>query len=276
MDAGAASRAPDTPYKADLFAAVEALYRLAPDRVPPTLTVCHCPVCMTKATLARIVATPVRDLPPDLVREYSNSAHGDPPDVLDLVALIPRYLDLIAQDIEVDYNSVGADLKRFGDARMADISFPPAAMVAPLNQYARALLLHFGTLQVADADVVGTPWMLLEILIVGGWPVAALTGALQELFARPDTGRAALTAFLVDMTRAMRDGRLELWALSKYRSEAAPALADWLSQLLESEAASDIFTDPTMPDGAALWLPSLAGLRGRLTAGMLGAPAAGA
>ncbi|MGL4238177.1 hypothetical protein [Tabrizicola sp.] len=261
---------PDTPFRQDLFATVEALYRLAPDRVPPTLMVCHCPCCMTRETLAEIVATPVRDLSSALIQEYSNSAHGDPTDPDDLLALLPRYLDLIAQDIEVDYNSVRADLKRFGDGRGIHPGFPPPAMVLLMDQYAHALLHHFAALQVMDVDAVETPWMLVEILVVGGWPVAAVTGPLDDLFARPDIGRGALIGFLVDMARSQRDGRLELWALAQYRREAAADLAAWLSPLLESDAVTEILTDPALPDEAQLWLPSLAGLKGRLTAEMLG------
>ncbi len=94
-------------------------------------------------TKALIVATPVRDLSPDLICEYSNSAHGDPTDPDDLNALMPRYQDLIAQDIEVDWNSVGADLKRFGDARGTLAGFPAPGMAEELDRYARALILHF-------------------------------------------------------------------------------------------------------------------------------------
>jgi hypothetical protein len=261
---------PDTPFSADLSASVEALYRLAPTQVPKTLTVCPCPVCMSADTLAQIIASPVRDLPPDLICEYSNSAHGDPTDPDDLNALLPRYLDLIAQDIEVDWNSVGADLQRFGDARGKLAGFPAPGMEAEMDSYARALILHFGTLQVRDEDLCETPWKLLEILLIGGWPFATLAAALEDLFCLPDIGRPALVEFLTDIGCSLRDGRIELWALSRYRTEVAAGLADWLEQLLASDAFTDILTDPALPERAALWIPALAGLRGRLNAGMFG------
>jgi hypothetical protein len=261
---------PDTPFSTELAASVEALYRLAPSHAPKTLVVCQCPVCMTAETKAKIVATPVRDLPPELIQEYSNSAHGDPTDPDDLNALLPRYLDLIAQDIEVNWNSVGADLIRFGDARGKLAGFPAPSMEAELDRYARAFLLHFGTLQARDEDLCETPWMLLEILLIGGWAFATLTTALDELFRLPDLGRPALVEFLADIGGSFRDGRIELWALSRYRTEVAADLAAWLDQLLASGAFTDILTDPALPERAALWIPALAGLRGRLNAGMFG------
>ncbi len=261
---------PDTPFLSDLNASVQALYRLAPSHVPPTLMVCHCPVCMTHETLAQILASPVQDLHPELIRQYSNSAHGDPTDPADLNALLPRYLDLIAQDIEVDRNSVGADLKRFGDARGTLAGFPAPGMAEEMDRYARALILHFGTLQARDEDLCETPWMLLEVLLIGGWPFATLATALEELFRLPDIGRPALVEFLADIGGSVRDGRIELWALSRYRTEVAADLAAWLDRLLASDAFADILTDPALPERAALWVPALAGLRGRLNAGMFG------
>jgi hypothetical protein len=260
----------DTPYRDELAASVEALYRLAPTHAPKTLTVCHCPVCMTAETKATIVATPVRDLPPDLICEYSNSAHGDPTDPDDLNALLPRYLDLIAQDIAVNWNSVGSDLQRFGDARGKLAGFPAPGMDAEMDRYARALILHFGTLQARDEDLCETPWMLLEILLIGGWPFATLAAALDDLFRLPDIGRPALEEFLADIGCSLRDGRIELWALSRYRTEVAADLAGWLEALLASDAFADILTDPALPERAALWVPALAGLRGQLNAGMFG------
>jgi hypothetical protein len=260
----------DTPYSDALAASVEALYQLAPTHVPSSLMVCHCPVCMTPETKATIVATPVRNLPPELICEYSNSAHGDPTDPDDLNALLPRYLDLIAQDIEVDWNSVGADLKRFGDARGTLAGFPAPGMAEEMDRYARLLILHFGTLQARDEDLCETPWMLLEILLIGGWPFATVAAALDELFQLPDIGRPALVEFLADIGGSFRDGRIELWALSRYRTEVAADLAAWLDRLLASDAFTDILTDPVLPKRAALWVPALAGLRGQLNAGMFG------
>jgi hypothetical protein len=255
---------PDTAFSADLAAAIAALYRLCPDHVPPGLMVCHCPVCMTPEDKARIVATPVRDLPPDLIREYTNSAHGTPDDPDDLVALLPRYLDLIAQDIEVDWTSVGADLRRFGEARATLPGFPPPDLLVALDIYAAALIGQFGALQATGADSVQTPWMLTEVLIVGGWPVPTLTTALDRLFAHPTLGRAALAGFLEDLAHALRDGALVIWALHRHAPAAWPDLAAWLEGLLASDAVADILTDPSLPADRQVWLSALIGLRGCL------------
>ncbi|NJS40174.1 MAG: hypothetical protein HC783_15475 [Rhodobacteraceae bacterium] len=261
---------PETPFSADLRAALDAVYDLAPSHVPRTLVVCRCPVCMSGGTLAQILATPTRSLTPDLVREYTNSAHGDPTDPDDLNALLPRYLDLIAQDISVDWNSVGADLRRFGDARGNLPGFPAPGMGPVLDLYAQHLLGHFAALQVQGAEPIETPWSLLPFLVIGGWPVAPLTETLDGLFQRPDFGPAALVWFLEEMGRQVRDGRLDLWAFSRYRPEAAPALAAWLNRLLTSEAATAVMTDPSLPENIAVWVAPLASLGGQITPAILG------
>lgn len=252
---------PETPFLSDLTASVQAIYRLAPDHVPSTLMVCHCTVCMTHETKAKIVATLVRDLAPELIREYSNSAHGDPVDPDDLNALLPRYLDLIAQDIEVDWNSVGADLKRFGDARGKLPGFPAPGMAEELDRYARLLVLHFGALQGMNADAVETPWMLLEILAIGGWAPATLTGALDELFALPGIGRPALVGFLTDLGGSLRDGVFVRWALMRYKPEVLPQLSAWITGLLVSDAVTEILSDPALPDAIQVWIAALGGVR---------------
>ena len=252
---------PETPFLSDLNASIEALYRLAPDHVPPSLMVCHCPVCMTPETKAEIVATPVRDLAPDLIQEYSNSAHGEPDDPDDLNALLPRYLDLIAQDIEVDYNSVGAELGRFGAARGQLSGFPAPGMADELDRYARLLLLHFGALQAMDSDAVETPWMLLEVLVIGGWAPATLTGALDELFSLPGIGRPALVKFLVDLGGSLRDGVFVRWALMRYKAAVVPQLSAWIADMLSSDAVTDILSDPALPDDIQLWTSALDGIR---------------
>lgn len=261
---------PETPFAADLRATVEAMYRLSPTHVPKTLMVCRCPVCMSGETLAAIIATPVRNLAPALVQEYSNSAHGTPTDSDDLNALLPRYLDLIAQDIEVNWSSVGADLQRFGDARGMP-GFPAPGMAEEMDRYARALLMHFAALEVQGDEPIETAWSLLPSLLIGGWSIDTLSAALEDLFARPDLGRPALVWFLSDMARNLHNGRLDLWAFSRYGKAAAPGLAAWLNLLLASDAVTEIFTDPALlPEEAAVWIPPLTGLRGQITAEMLG------
>lgn len=240
-----------SPFQNDLRASVEALYSHAPDLVPKTLMVCHCPVCMTEATLASILATPVRALAPDLIREYSNSAHGTPPDPDDLNALLPRYLDLIAQDIEVQWNPDEAALKRFGAARSSLPGFPAAALVAELDRYARLLLLHFGTLQATGSGTDQTLWSLVQTLAIGGWSPAVLTGGLDDLLAQPELGPRALDALLIELAGSLEDGRLVQTAVTRERPEAAPWLATWVADLLASPAVRAGLAAADLPPAAA-------------------------
>lgn len=248
-----------SPFHDALRASVAALYSHAPDRVPKTLMVCRCPVCMTEATLASILATPVRTLEPDLIREYSNSAHGTPTDPDDLNALLPRYLDLIAQDIEVQWNPDEAALKRFGAARGRLSGFPAPAMGAELDRYARLLLLHFGTLQAGGTPTDQTLWSLVQTLAIGGWAPAVLTGALDDLLAQPSLGSPALDALLSELAGSLKDGRLLQTAVTRERPEAAPDLAAWVEALLASPAVQGRLAAADLPPGAAKRLAAALG-----------------
>jgi hypothetical protein len=258
----------DTPHAPALQAAIDRLYRAGLPRVPRHLVVCQCPVCMTPETRAAIVATPVRDLTEGQIAAYTNSAHGVPPDPDDLVALLPRYLDLLAQDAPLADASVAADLLRFHQARTVHPGFPPPAMAHAMHDWLMAVIPHFGALQVAQAETLYSPWILVEMTLVGGWPVADVTGALDRLFGDPAIGTAALAAFLTDVARSLRNGVPDLWALHRYRREAALPLADWLDALLQTPAAVEVLTDPAQPDAAQVWLQALMSMAGTLAAAM--------
>ncbi|WP_103258003.1 hypothetical protein [Tabrizicola aquatica] len=187
----------------------------------------------------------------DLIREYSNSAHGTPTDPDDLNALLPRYLDLIAQDIEVQWNPDDAALKRFGTARDSLPGFPAPAMVAELDRYARLLLLHFGTLQAIGTGTDQTLWSLVQTLAIGGWAPAVLTGALDDLLAQPDLGPPALDILLVELSGSLEDGRLVQTALTRERPAAAPGLAAWVAALLASPAVQARVAAADLPPGPA-------------------------
>lgn len=260
----------DSPFAADLNTSITALYDLAPARVSRRLQVCLCPVCMTVETRDQIIATPVRDLSPDLIQEYSSSAHGVPDDLDDLRAVLPRYLDLMAQDEEVDKNGVGADLLRFGQARDTCPAFPGPALAAAMDDWARAAILHFGWLQAGEQDFIETPLYLVETLLVGGWPVTPLTDAMDSLFALPDRGDAALAWVLHDLGARLRHGRLDFWALAQYRPDVAASLVDWLNGLLGRPQTARVLSDPALaPEIAALAAP-LPSLAGQITPEMLG------
>lgn len=252
-----------SPYLAPLLSVVAQIYHRMPTHTPPTLSVCLCPVCMTKAELGSIIATPVRDLPASLLDAYRNSAHGVPPNPDDLRAMLPRYLDLMARDEWSDDLGIGADLQRFGDGRITHAPlFDPATDVL-LNDWARLMILHTGTAEATGHDPNYGLTNLIEVLLVGGWPPALLTQTLDDLFAA-DIGRRAMHAFLRPLGNdSMNTGHFHFWALPRYRPEAIPPVLAWLNHLLGTDharsvlLAADPLTDP--------WARALLARAGTLT-----------
>ena len=253
----------DSPHRAALTKAVGALYALAPSRVSGALEVCLCPVCMTAETRAAIIATPPRDLPPELIRDYSNSAHGVPANTDDLLTLLPRYLDLLAQDQMVDALGVGTELSRFGAARAAHPALFSPAWQAALDRWATAAVAHFAHLEATGQDHDMPLAHLAEVLLVGGWPEAQVFAALEASFAAPETGPAARAGFLAGMAATLRDGQFDLYALASYRTEAIPALADWLRGLILSPLGQTTLATPT--EDLAPWASTLATMAPKLS-----------
>lgn len=240
---------PGTPHAAALRAAVEAAYALVPDRVSPGLEVCSCPVCMTDATRRAIIATPVRALSVDLIAEYTNSAHGVPDCLDDLAALLPRYLELLAQGDEVEHGGgVGVELARFGDARRVGRGFPATALARVWDDWARAMILQAGTAEAQGAEVARPTLYLTEMLICGGTPVPVVTAALDGLFADPDAGGQALRHYLAALGRAWNGRILNLHGLSRVPADDRGTLADWLNALLTGPDALDLVTGAEPPD----------------------------
>jgi hypothetical protein len=63
-----------------------------------SLTVCHCDCCMTPETEQELLVTPLREIPHELLAEYTNSAHewDDGPVAREMRYFLPRYFELIA------------------------------------------------------------------------------------------------------------------------------------------------------------------------------------
>ncbi|MGE0023923.1 MAG: hypothetical protein AB7S70_09865 [Hyphomicrobium sp.] len=82
----------------------------------PTLTVCHCNVCMTEEVEQELIKTPLREIPADLLAEYTNSAHDwdDGPVAREMRYFLPRYLELIASYDPPDYIGLDICLRRIG------------------------------------------------------------------------------------------------------------------------------------------------------------------
>ncbi len=257
--------------EAGLRDAVEAVYHaFDAERVPPGLEVCQCPVCMTETTRREIIATPVRDLSAELVCEYTNSAHGVPSNPDDLRALLPRYLELIAEDVAVDGNQVGVDLQRFGEGLGVYPNLYSPEQRKVLDDWAGWALRAAAereregpadsTDRLLGRGVTYPLFWLVEVLICGGWPVPVVTGHVDALFADPEAGPAALAAFLTAMTCELirRDDRVapDWYAMARVSDAVRAEVAAWLNgadfaQRLY-EAATSPAEVPGYPDAAGL------------------------
>ncbi|MGL4322356.1 MAG: hypothetical protein ACRCS3_15965 [Paracoccaceae bacterium] len=253
----------ESPYHAPLMETVAQIYACSPSRLPPMFEACLCPVCMTADTLAEMIATPVRALTPDHLSEYRNSAHGVPTNPDDLRAILPRFLDLIAQDQWSDTLGVGVDLQRFGDGRITHAPLFDPQTEALLNQWAHLMILHTGWSEAHDQDTNYGLFSLTEVLLVGGWPAGTVTTALDTLFASAN-GPAALQWFLAQIgTELYRSGHFQTWALDRYRAEAIPAFADWLNDLLTRPAVQAHLLSPET--FAPSWADALYSIGGNVT-----------
>jgi hypothetical protein len=82
-----------------LEATIRDAYRIfAGYELQHSLSVCHCPCCMTVETERELLKTPLRQISSSLLSEYTNSAHGwdDGPAAREMRYFLPRYLELIA------------------------------------------------------------------------------------------------------------------------------------------------------------------------------------
>lgn len=81
------------------------------------MEVCLCNVCMLPEQQREISSVPLRQMSSDLIREYTNSAHGVPSDTDELKYILPRYLEMLASGECPSDIGFEVALKRFGDAR---------------------------------------------------------------------------------------------------------------------------------------------------------------
>ncbi len=240
----------DSPFFEDLRHAVEVAYAAAPGQVSAALEVCTCPVCMTENTRAEIVATPCRGLSPGLVGEYTNSAHGVPSNLDDLAALLPRYMDLMADGVGTDALGIGVELSRFGEAAARlDGAFPDPALRAAFHDWARLLLLHGGWARARTGrgrvyEDRLSAFYLFQALAAGGVPAQVVTGALDALFAESGPGRVARAQFFAELGAAWDGRSFDLYALRYVGEEGRAALADWLQRRLASPDLEELLTDP--------------------------------
>ncbi|MDR7125856.1 hypothetical protein [Pseudotabrizicola sp. 4114] len=267
------TRQSQSPCLAPLQVVVESLYHHLPPQMPPMMEVCLCNICMLPAQLAQMIATPVRDMPAALVREYIDSAHGVPANPDDLRAILPRILDLMARGDDISTLGTHTELRRFGDARAVHPDLFDPHTLALLDDFARLMLLHTGWAEATGEPARDTPLTLTETLLVGGWPPATVTGSLDALFATAQ-GSGALTRLLTALgTSLQSEGHFDLWALATYRAEAIPALADWLNRLLLSPAVQTLLLPMDAED--APWAGALWAIAGDIAPAHFTAAAAG-
>ncbi len=119
-----------------------------------SLVVCHCPCCMTEDVEAELVRTPLRQIPSDLLAEYTNSAHGWDDDLIlaDMRYLLPRYLDLIAADDVPSRLGLAQCLNQLAHAHWREKW--PAAEADILDRFFDALIsVYIEDLQMAEWPV---------------------------------------------------------------------------------------------------------------------------
>jgi hypothetical protein len=115
---------------------VFARYRLA-----GPLTVCHCACCTTEDTERALLTTPLKEIPAELLAEYTNSAHVWDDDVVarEMRHFLPRYFELIAGNDPPDHLGVDICLRRLEEAQWR--AKRPAVEVCLLDRFFDALLV---------------------------------------------------------------------------------------------------------------------------------------
>jgi hypothetical protein len=103
----------------DLQAAIDEAYRVfARYTIRWPLSVCHCNCCMTDETERALTATPLKEIPAELLAEYTNSAHAWNDDTVarEMRYFLPRYLELIAANEPPDHLGLDICLRRLAYA----------------------------------------------------------------------------------------------------------------------------------------------------------------
>ncbi len=161
-------------------------------RLNGSIVVCSCNCCMTPEDQRRLIGTPLRSIPSNLLAEYTNSAHGWDDDKIanDMRCLLPRYLELIAADDAPDSFGIDICLRRMAPARWRE-NWPPAESDV-LDQFFDALMVQ--SLQRLELARWPVGWRLgfdikdvLTLAITAG---ADIGRVLRAWDAAPDPGAA--------------------------------------------------------------------------------------
>ena len=202
---------------------------------------------MDEATRAEMIATPAAEMPPGLIREYSNSAHGVPPKHDDLRVLLPRYMELIAGGEAVDTLEIGVELSRFGQAIAAAPGFLSDAQAGAYSDWGCCLLAAWPVRRHLLSHQAALLYPL-EMLIVGGVAPGALFARMEELL----DDRARLAAFAEAVLWDLDpDGTLDLYALKQAGGVGAVAFLEWMTLDGMRNRLEELATDPASPAQAA-------------------------
>ncbi|MCC6143289.1 MAG: hypothetical protein IT368_05740 [Candidatus Hydrogenedentes bacterium] len=206
-----------------LIGAIEDAYRVfAHYELPRPLRVCYCNVCVSQDDARHLVETPLRQIPVELLSEYTSSAHGYDEEMhgSSLRYFLPRYFELIALNQAPDHNNLPQCLGRL---RQADYrhnwSTEEADVIA---RYFDALLAD----KLRDVSVIKWPVgyrlgypmdELLEMMVLAGGDVRRILGAFE---AAADPGASLHIAGLAEKL-IFRDGAPEYSSVMIKRSDPA-------------------------------------------------------
>lgn len=228
----------------ELASAVAEAYRVfAPYRIGADLEVCHCPSCMTEDVERELMATPLREIPAELLAEYTNSAHGFTPGRVanELRHFLPRYFELIAEHKPPCHMGLDICLRRLGLAGYR--THWPAEEVEVIDAFFDAFLVSC----LPPLALVQWPagWAL-EFSIIDAVTMAVTAGCdVPRLLAAWDRGAdpaaaihmAALSGSLLTDARAPY---LHSPYLEDHR-EAAAVVGEWLCRPAISDRIEAVF-----------------------------------
>jgi hypothetical protein len=252
-----------TSPQSTLAAVVEDAYRVfARYTCAASFVVCHCNVCMTEETEAELVRTPLRQIPSELLAEYTNSAHGWDDDLIlaDMRYLLPRYLDLMAADDVPSQLGLAQCLNQLGYAHWREKW--PADEVDILDRFFDALIVA----RVEDLSLLEWPvgWRLAgeidEVLCLTVLADGDINRVLTAWDAAPDPQAAVHMAAMRRRTERV-DGTLRFRSayLDNHIAEAV-LIARFLERTEVDERLEAAFfnlTDPRLQkivSDATTWL----------------------
>lgn len=187
---------------------VEEAYRVfARYSVRHSLTVCHCDCCMTPETEQELLKTPLREIPHDLIAEYTNSAHDwdDGPVAREMRYFLPRYFELIALNVCPFDMDIDICLRRLAHAEWR--AKWPVEEEQVIDRFFDALVVS----STHNLHLVEWPvgWRLgfdmADVLTMIVTARGNLTSALAALDGAPDPGAAIHMASLRE--RVLIEGR---------------------------------------------------------------------